>query len=403
MQRGYSTIVFCIWLFAGFFGNAQPAYQNAVLNELISFNEKMKSDRLLVSINDTIIADKTFRGKANDKFLIYSITKVFSGMAIGILIDDHLIDHPEVPVATFFNEWRNDSLKSKITIRHILQHTSGLFTQAGSRDIYAQPDFVQYALGSKLVTEPGLVYNYNNRAINIISGIVHKVTGGSLEALIRQKVFFPLGITDYEWRHDGAGNTWGMDGLWLAAKDLLKVGQLLSNYGLWEGKRILSERWCKLMYQVPLVNCYNGLYGYAMAIRSLPFQEVITISNSTIDLLRKNGLPVPLLNKLNLLAQSGGYNYNQLGQKLKELFTVNELEALTSFANRHLIPIYTISNGNFFIKHGGEYGLLLTAFPHRNKVLVRYLGEKWGRQQKTDGTGYKYFIDDELVTYLLKL
>lgn len=176
----------------------QPVYNKEVLEDMIRFNKEMKSDRLIVSIKDTIIADVTFRGKPNDKFLIYSITKIFSGIAIGILIDKKLIENTEVTIASFFEEWKKD----KIKIRHILQHTSGLSANKGSQDIYPETDFVKFALKSSLLTEPGEIFFYNNKAINIISGIVKKVTGQSMEQFIKEQIFIPLDIHDYEWKSD---------------------------------------------------------------------------------------------------------------------------------------------------------------------------------------------------------
>ena len=197
MNKWNYTFFSIFFLLFTFCVKGQSAYKKEVLEDMIRFNKEMKSDRLIVSIKDTIIADVTFRGKPNDKFLIYSITKIFSGIAIGILIDKKLIENPEVPVATFFEEWKNDTLKNKITIRHILQHTSGLSSSSGSRDIYPEPDFVKFALNSTIITEPGYTFFYNNKAINLISGIVKKVTGQSLELFIKENVFIPLDIRSH--------------------------------------------------------------------------------------------------------------------------------------------------------------------------------------------------------------
>lgn len=383
--------------------NGQQGYKREILDEMIRFNKDMKSDRLVVSIKDTLIADVTFRGKSSDKFLICSITKIFSGIAIGVLIDKKLIENTEVPVATFFEEWKNDNPKNKITIRHVLQHTSGISANTGSQDIYPQTDIVKFALNASTTTEPGLTFFYNNKAINLISGIVKKVTGQSMEQFIKEHLFEPLDINDYEWKSDKLGNTWGMDGLWLNANDLMKVGQMLCNFGEWNGKRILSESWCNLMFQMPLVNAMNEKYGYAMAIRSLPIQDKISITQKTIDTLNQLGLKVELVKKLNLLQKRDHYKYLELGATLNQLFTAGEMEEVSSFASRNMIPLYTVSNGNFIIKHGGEYGLLMTAFPKQKKVVVRYLGEKWGRKKKDDGSDNKYLIDDEIVNAMISL
>ncbi len=381
--------------------NGQPAYDNKLLSELIDINKINKSDRLVVSINDTIIADVTFAGNRNDTYRIYSITKVFSSIAIGILIDKKLISNPEIPASEYFDEWKSDQLKSKITIRHILQHTSGISAMKGGKELETQTDFVQFALNSSVNNEPGLVFFYNNKAINIISGIVKKVTGQTLDQFINENVFKPLEINNYRWDSDESGNTLGMDGLWLSAGDLMKVGQMLCNFGEWKGKRILSNKWCELMFQIPLVNAMNGMYGYAASIRSLPFGDEISIRQSSIDTLRKLGLPNDKIDKLMELSKQL-YKYKEFGEQLNQFFTVQEMEEITSMASRKLIPIYTVANDKFYIKHGGEYGLLLTAYPKRKKVLIRYIGEKWGRKTNKDGS-HKYFLEDENVSYMLRL
>lgn len=392
-------IFFIVLMTVSSFG--QPSYNNNLLSELIAINKTNKSDRLMVSINDTIIADVNFAGKPDDIYRIYSITKVFSSIAIGILIDKKLLPNPEIPVSVYFEEWKSDSLKSKITIRHILQHTSGISAMKGGKELETQTNFVQYALNGSLISEPGMVFFYNNKAINIISGIVQKITGETLEQFIQKNVFHQLEINNYKWSSDEAGNTLGMDGLWLSASDLMKVGQMLCNFGEWKGKKVLSQKWCEFMFQIPLVNTMNGLYGYAASIRSLPFGDEISIKQASIDSLIKLGLSNDKAEKLMTLSKQN-YKYKEFGEKLKQLFTMQEMEAITSLASSILIPLYTVANDQFYIKHGGEYGLLLTAYPKRKKVLIRYIGEKWGRKTNEDGT-FKYFLEDENVRYMLGL
>ena len=180
------TTVFCIK------GRCQFSYNKQELEKLILFNEKMKTDRLIVSINDTIITDQLYRGKKADLYSIYSITKIFSGIAIGILIDQKKIENPEIKVSTYFEEWKTDPQKDKITIRHLLQHVSGLQANKGSQDIYPQSDFVEYALQGNVSSKPGVDFFYNNKALNLISGIVYKITEKSLEHFISENLFQPL-------------------------------------------------------------------------------------------------------------------------------------------------------------------------------------------------------------------
>src|SRR5690606_13701260 len=83
---------------------------------------------------------------------------------------DRMID---LPVHTYYPEWR-DGVKSRITIRHLLDHTSGLRTDQGTGEIYASPDFVRLALDAEVTSEPGTVFFYNNKAVNLLAGIVER-------------------------------------------------------------------------------------------------------------------------------------------------------------------------------------------------------------------------------------
>jgi CubicO group peptidase (beta-lactamase class C family) len=105
-----------------------------------------------------------------------SMTKSFVSLAIGFLVDDDFISSIDQPVYIFFPEW-NQGLKSQVTIRHLLEHTSGLAANPTTQDIYSQPDFIRYALDSEIITPPGKVFFYNNKAVNLLVGIVEKASG----------------------------------------------------------------------------------------------------------------------------------------------------------------------------------------------------------------------------------
>src|SRR5690606_9210339 len=141
------------------------------------------------------------------------------------------------PVHAFFPAWRQGE-KRAITIRHLLEHTSGLRASPTTEEIYASPDFVRLALGADLVSKPGAAFAYNNKAVNLLVGIVGIVAGRPLDDLVRAELFAPLGITEFAWMRDRAGNPHGMSGLSLGAHDLARIGQMLLDGGQWKGRRI---------------------------------------------------------------------------------------------------------------------------------------------------------------------
>lgn len=98
-----------------------------------------------------------------------------------------------------------------------------------------------------------------------------------------------------------------MDGLWIRAADLMKIGRMLSNYGIWNGRRILSRQWCELMFQLPLSNAMNGIGGYAMSIRPFFFNEQIEIAAHAIENLKKAGMEARFTDKLAAVQQKGSF------------------------------------------------------------------------------------------------
>jgi len=132
-----------------------------------------------------------------------------------------------------------------------------------------------------VVSAPGEVFKYNNRAINIASGVIRKVTGKPMEALLVEHLFMPLNITDYKFRHDRAGNTWAMDGLELKVSDLVKIGSLLADNGQWKGKQIISEKWLSVATQASLGSLdRNGAYGLGLFV--LEPEARLTIPSASV-------------------------------------------------------------------------------------------------------------------------
>lgn len=170
-----------------------------------------------------------------------SATKSIVSMGLGHLIDQGKLKLDQ-PVHTLFPEWK-EGRRSSITVHHLMNHTSGLQAEVTTEKIYASPDFVQHALKSEIIHEPGRVFFYNNSALNLLAGIAGKAAGEPLDKYLGKSLFAPLGITDFDWTKDQAGNPHGMSGLQIHAVDLAKLGQLMLNRGEWQGKQLLSRTW----------------------------------------------------------------------------------------------------------------------------------------------------------------
>jgi CubicO group peptidase (beta-lactamase class C family) len=231
-------------------GEAAPQPSHAVpgsvsreaLDRLLDRAKQSNSDAVVIMKDGLLVGEWHF-GKAEGPIETMSATKSIVNLAVGKLIDAGKIRSLEQPVHEFFPEWRQGR-KKHITIRHLLNHTSGLQNERSTMlEIYPSPDFVKLALAAELDADPGTTFSYNNKAVNLVAGLVRAASGTRLDDYLRSQIFTPMGIHDIAWDTDPAGNPHAMSGLSMRALDLAKIGQMLLDGGVYQGKRIISADW----------------------------------------------------------------------------------------------------------------------------------------------------------------
>ncbi len=179
----------------------------------------------------------------NTWHLSHSMSKSVTGMAIGLLFDDGLIDL-DSPVCGFFPELHyKDKNFEKITVRHLLTMTSGVrFSEAG---VITESKWTEAFFSSSLSFMPGTDFAYNSMNSYILSRIVIKVSGKGLVEFLDDRLFLPLGITNKFWEKSAEGAEKGGWGLYMSAESWAKLGYMMLSGGMFGGKRILSEKWVR--------------------------------------------------------------------------------------------------------------------------------------------------------------
>ncbi len=244
------------------------------LDSLIQQAKESNSKSLFVHFNGKLIYGEYF-DKDSLPQDVMSVTKSVSSLAIGKLITDGLLASVDEPVYTFYPEWKQ-GLKEKITIRHLLNHTSGIDNPNYTLGVYPFPDYVQLALAADITGKTDTTFFYNNKAVNLLAGIVQKITGERMDRYIARTIFKPLGITNAFWQTDAylyssmnlnkvdstllnQGNPPVMAELFINGEDLLKIGILVLNKGAWEGKRVISEQYLNDAFAPSKINPNCGL------------------------------------------------------------------------------------------------------------------------------------------------
>ncbi len=138
------------------FPRAEPSevgIDKAAFERLRERAREADSDAVVIVKDGRLVADRDF-GHPRGPIEAMSATKSIVSLAIGKLIDQGKIRSLDQPVHDFYPEW-NQGRKKLITVRHLLNHTSGLQSFPITTEIYASPDFVQFALAAEVSDDPG--------------------------------------------------------------------------------------------------------------------------------------------------------------------------------------------------------------------------------------------------------
>ncbi len=238
MQNQVLTLALGVVLLA----QGRPAPWKESVDALMSAAAQANSDVVVIYQDKQLLAESYFGGTAQ-KLHAMSVTKSVIALAVGVALAEGAISDLDDPIHKYFPEW-GQGRKRDITVRHLLNHTSGLQNiPDASVEIYPAQDFVQLALTAELVDEPGTAFSYNNKATNLIAGVIERATGQPLDEYVNQRLFEKMGIDDFNWHKDRAGNPHGMSGLEVEARELAKMGQLVLDRGSWEGQQLVPESW----------------------------------------------------------------------------------------------------------------------------------------------------------------
>lgn len=204
------------------------------------------SDALHIVHNERVLLDVR-SGDSADAIELMSVTKSVVALLVGRLVTQGRIASIDQPVSDWYPEWRQGR-KAAITLRMLLDHSSGLQNAPDARtEIYPAPDVVQLALAAELDADPGTRFAYNNKAVNLIAGIVRHASGQPMDVYAREALFVPLGIDAAPWTKDKAGNPHGMAGLPLMAADLARIGRLVLARGVWNGEQLIDAAYIDRM------------------------------------------------------------------------------------------------------------------------------------------------------------
>lgn len=362
----------------------------AALDRLVKRAGETHSDALIVLKDGKLVGDWRF-DKPAGPIEAMSVTKSIVNLALGRLVTTGKLRLDE-PVATFYPEWKGTP-KEKITVRHLLAHTSGLQANPSAQEVYESRDIVRLALDAPLANEPGAVFFYNNKAVNLLGGIVQKVSGKKLDEYMRDEVFALLGVARFSWMRDPSGNPHGMAGVRLDPLDLAKIGQLMLGEGTFQGRQILSPEWARESVRPGEGAARNGLLWWP-----LPAWTKREVADETLDAWRKGGADPAFVEKMAALRGKVIASESDFVEALDGVFGAGQgIPAYMTNVRAKGLPGPKATTGPLIGFNGNGYlGQYVAVLPASRLVVVRMIRQE-SYASEADGFGDFFQRVQELV------
>lgn len=247
----------------------------------VSLNEFVKLHNTLsfaIIRSDTVLYEYYAPNITSDTRLTsFSIAKSFVAMLIGIAIDEGKIKSVNQSIADFFPEYSNQTDISPITIKNLLQHTSGIrFSKemynpwSDNAEFYYANDLRSRTLNINIKEPPGQHFDYQSQNTMLLALILERATGMSLSQYLEKKIWTQIGTTaPATWntdRNDSLAIEKAFCCLNARTMDFAKFGRLLLRNGNWNGAQIIPKEFIHDAATSSQKDGGKETYGYNMGI-----------------------------------------------------------------------------------------------------------------------------------------
>ena len=235
-----------------------------------------KISSVVVIKNGKLLIEEYFNEKnRNSLHDTRSVGKSFASTMVGIAIRDGYLKDENQTLKDFYQlkSFANFSLpKENTSIRELLTMSSGFAgndnddqSPGNEENMYPSPDWVKFALDLPFDSnKPDGEWRYFTAGVVLLGDILNKQVNGGLEAYAAERLFKPLGITNYQWQYtpQQVPNTAG--GIQMNALDFAKYGQLYKNGGQWNKQQIIPKAWVDKSFskQKQIPERDQEFYGY---------------------------------------------------------------------------------------------------------------------------------------------
>ena len=200
--------------------------------------------------------------KKNDLHRMFSVTKSFTSIAIGLLKEEGRMSLDD-SIVKFFPEYVPNTSEAHpwllaTTIRDMLSmrscHASTTYDKFSSKT-----DWVKSFFTVAPTHKPGTVFHYDTSSSHTLCALVEKLTGMKMLDYLRNKVLNEIGFSKEAYcLTDGFGVSMGGSGLMATSRDLMLFALLILNNGKLNGKQYISADYIKESTSFQTATCVTG-------------------------------------------------------------------------------------------------------------------------------------------------
>lgn len=231
---------------------------NRIVNRFKSTRDKngniLNMNNLLIKQDQKIFSyNFKNRNKPSD---IRSISKTVLAIAASILMDlSEKGEYPSFTEETYIypiladvinlTNTDNENMLKKIQVKHLFNHTVGYDEVLLMRGDIAHLDpftYLDYLVNYPIKYEPGEYYLYSNAGFYLLSAVLEEFIKEDLLEFIDRNLFKKLDIDRSPYWAKYGKYLAGATRLWLYPKEVMKIGELIMNKGVYNNKRIVSNK-----------------------------------------------------------------------------------------------------------------------------------------------------------------
>ena len=204
--------------------------------------------------NGRLVFERYFNGSGpDDVHTMQSVTKSFASALVGIAIGQGHISGVEEAVLDFFPQWKAELSQDP---RRAAQRLEDVLTMRTGTDYHENgptaPHWQLNALSSgwdrfwldrPMITDPGGVWQYDSGGAVAVSSMLEQRTGLHADGFADATLFDALDIDESAWFRNAEGHVHTGGGLNIRARDMIKLGQLYLQGGVWEGEQVIEREW----------------------------------------------------------------------------------------------------------------------------------------------------------------